>query len=405
MIPKSKQFYSIKTPPTIINPHLRGKTKFCTSVLSTNKPVFADSWGSYFLLPDRFSNDKETGYVNNSGDPVATAAGAPLFRASDKENAVQNEVDTKEWLDAGAKFVGGTLTGVASKLGYLKRLGITALWIGPIFKQVAALETYHGYGVQNFLDVDPRFGTKEDLKHLVKKAHDMGIYIILDIILNHCGDVFAYSEDNPYPVFDNGKTYPVRGFYDADRNPTLPFETVNLEQHPEQFPDGAIWPAEFQNGGQIFTHEGQIRNWDSSPEYLDGDFFDLKDISLGPDSVDFFTPTPGLKAFVETYKYWIAYADLDAYRLDTVKHMGSGPTRYFCSAIHEFASAIGKDNFIIIGEITGTGAFQAVEVTGLDAALGIGEMQQALWNLPKGLWNPQVSWLDWSASLKHHTHC
>lgn len=303
---------------------------------------------------------------------------------------MQNDVETKEWLDAGARFVGGTLKGVGSKLGYLKRLGITALWIGPIFKQVAALETYHGYGVQNFLDVDPRFGTKEDLKDLVKKAHEIGIHIILDIILNHCGNVFAYSSDNPNPVFNNGKNYPVAGFYDANRNPTLPFEVVDLKKHPDQFPDGAIWPSELQSGIQIFTREGQISNWDANPEYLNGDFFDLKDISLGVDPVELFTPTPGLKALVEIYKYWIAYADLDAYRLDTVKHMGAGPTRYFCSAIHEFASAIGKDNFLIIGEITGSGVFETVEITGLDAALGIGGLQQALWSLPKGFWNPQV---------------
>lgn len=73
--------------------------------------------------------------------------------------------------------------GIQSKLGYLRRLGVTALWIGPIFKQVQALETYHGYGVQDFLDVDPRFGTREELRTLVKEAHKLGIYVILDIIV------------------------------------------------------------------------------------------------------------------------------------------------------------------------------------------------------------------------------
>ncbi|MFO8240991.1 MAG: alpha-amylase family glycosyl hydrolase [Dissulfuribacterales bacterium] len=57
------------------------------------------------------------------------------------------------------KFAGGTLKGLESKIGYLKRLGVTAIWVSPIFKQVAFEETCRGYGIQNFLDVDPHFGS------------------------------------------------------------------------------------------------------------------------------------------------------------------------------------------------------------------------------------------------------
>lgn len=53
----------------------------------------------------------------------------------------------------------GTLKGLESKIGYLKRLGVTAIWVSPIFKQVAFEETCRGYGIQNFLDVDPHFGS------------------------------------------------------------------------------------------------------------------------------------------------------------------------------------------------------------------------------------------------------
>lgn len=108
----------------------------------------------YFLLPDRFPNDKETGYIDNEGHSVKDG-GTPLFESQDNGNAVTNATDSKAWLDTGAKFVGGNLKGVTSKLGYLKRLGITAIWIGPLFKQVQKLETYHGYAVQNFLDIEP----------------------------------------------------------------------------------------------------------------------------------------------------------------------------------------------------------------------------------------------------------
>ncbi|KIW06535.1 hypothetical protein, variant [Verruconis gallopava] len=275
-------------------------------------------------------------------------------------------------------------------------MGITAIWIGPVFKQVKTdLNSYHGYGVQDFLDVDPRFGPREEYKSLVQKAHDMGLYVIQDIICNHSGDVFCYEGDpNPSWKWDDSLqravVYPVKGFYDADHRPdtTLPFRKVDASR----FPDAAIWPAEFQDGEAIFTREGKINNWDRDPEYLDGDFYNLKDFRLGASSPDQFVATPALKTLVECYKYWIAFADLDAFRLDTVKHMGWGPTRYFCNAIHEYAMSIGKNNFMIVGEITGgnESKYDTVTQTGLNAALGITDLQQALWNLPKGNWSPQA---------------
>src|SRR6478752_9029676 len=53
--------------------------------------------------------------------------------------------------------------------------------------------TYHGYGFQNLLRVDPRFGSEHDLQALVDEAHASGIYVILDIVINHTGDVFEYE--------------------------------------------------------------------------------------------------------------------------------------------------------------------------------------------------------------------
>ncbi len=340
----------------------------------------------YFLLPDRFSDGKERDYQDIAGNAV-TSGTTPLFsRNKDFENAIQTTADAQNWRDAGGVWVGGTLQGLTSKLGYLRRMGVTALWVGPIFKQVAFQATYHGYGVQNFLDVDPHFGTREDLKTLVKTAHDNGIYVILDIILNHSGDVFSYANGNPTWT---GAVYPVQGFNDAKGNPTLPFRPLDLLQFPSAWPDAAVWPAEFQNSG-IFTRKGAIQNWDNDPEYLEGDFFDLKDIDLGLGDPDSFSPMAGLDALCEVYKFWMAFADLDGYRVDTVKHMGDGPTRYFASVMHEFAQSIGKENFLLVGEVTGgrVKAFNTVESTGIDAALGIDDVQDKLEYLIKGYRNP-----------------
>lgn len=351
----------------------------------------------YFLMLDRFSDGREIGYRDNQGNPVSTGS-TPLYQFSDAGNAVATPEDKQRWTDAGQKWVGGTLQGLASKLGYLRRLGVSAIWVSPIFRQVAFQETYHGYGVQNFLEVDPHFGSREDLQALVREAHEHGIYVILDIILNHSGDVFSYDPDryltntNGGQLLDarwDGSVYPVKGFNDAEGNPTLPFRHVDLQTHSSAWPEGAIWPSEFQEPS-VFTQKGHISNWDYYPEYLDGDFFDLKDIHLGGGDIDHYQPSPALKALAEVYKFWIAYADIDGFRVDTVKHMDPGATRFFAGVMHEFTQSIGKENFYLIGEITGgrTRAFDTLEVTGLDAALGVDDIPDKLEYLVKGYRNP-----------------
>ena len=97
-----------------------------------------------------------------------------------------------------------------------------------------------------------------------------------------------------------------------------------------------------------------------------------------------------LKHLAKIYSYWIAYADIDGYRIDTVKHMDKGATRFFASVIHEFAQSIGKENFYLIGEIASDRekAFKTVEETGLDAALGINDIPEKLENVAKGFADP-----------------
>ena len=354
----------------------------------------------YFLLLDRFSDGGEQGFRDNNGKLVSSGT-TPLFQPDDQGNAIQTETGAARWREAGAHWVGGTLKGLTSKMGYLQRLGVTALWVSPIFKQTPYRDSYHGYGIQNFLDVDPHFGSRADLRRMVRTAHRHGIYVILDIILNHSGDVFSYAPDR-YWTQDpasgqqyldtrwDGNPYLVNGYRDATSGPSLPFAPVDLAQHPQAWPDGAIWPAEFQNPA-TFTRRGRITNWDYDPEFLQGDFYDLKDIHLGQGSVDDYEPSPALLALCQAYKFWIAYADVDGFRVDTVKHMDPGATRFFSSVIHEFAQRIGKENFYLIGEITGgrDRAFTTLETTGLDAALGIDDIPERLEYMVKGYRNPR----------------
>ena len=95
-------------------------------------------------------------------------------------------------------------------------------------------------------------------------------------------------------------------------------------------------------------------------------------------------------ALTRAYCWWLAFADLDGFRVDAVKHMERGATRYFASVVQEFAQSIGKDRFLLVGEITGSreNAIATMELTGLDAALGLAEVQSRLVGAATGAGDP-----------------
>ncbi|HEV2931271.1 MAG TPA: alpha-amylase family glycosyl hydrolase, partial [Propionibacteriaceae bacterium] len=132
----------------------------------------------YFLLVDRFSDGAE--------------AARPLLDRTDLA-AARPDGDGQPWrwdrwaASGSDRYQGGSLTGVMSKLDYLRDLGVTTIWLSPVFRQRGHLDTYHGYGIQDFLDVDPRFGSRADLVELVRQAHQRGMRVMLDVIFNHSG--------------------------------------------------------------------------------------------------------------------------------------------------------------------------------------------------------------------------
>ena len=357
-----------------------------------------DCWADqilYFLMLDRFSDGREKGgYRDTHNEPVRTGA-TPLATSDDI-----GSVPYGQWLSNATGWQGGTLRGLRSKLGYLRRLGVTAIWISPVFKQAAFDPTYHGYGIQNFLDVDRHFGTREDLRDLVDAAHQLGIYCILDIILNHAANVFGYRNARYQTSIGEGKwlpdarwdgqPYEVAGFRNREGQAMLGFEPPDLAALDAAWPDGAIWPRELQAPGN-FMRKGRITNFDFYPEFEEGDFVDFKKLNLAVDwSAKYPTPSPTLRRLIYCYEYWIAYADIDGFRIDAVKHMGQESTRTFCAAIHEFTQSLGKERFFLAGEVTGgrRHAWSMVDTTGLDAALGIEDIPGRLAAMVKGLAEP-----------------
>lgn len=141
----------------------------------------------YFLLVDRFSDGKERKDNRRLLD---------RHKLSDARKNYEKPWSRELWADSGKNYwQGGTLQGVISQLDYIKNLGITTIWLSPVFKQRGEDDTYHGYGIQDFLDVDPHFGTRMDLVKLIASAHEKKLRVLLDIIFNHSGCNWLYPED------------------------------------------------------------------------------------------------------------------------------------------------------------------------------------------------------------------
>jgi glycosidase len=206
------------------------------------------------------------------------------------------------------------------------------------------------------------------------------MYVLLDVIYNHAGDVFFY-DDNGTPSSQMGyrfqPPYRVHGWRGSSGT-SLPVPTSLLD---------AVWPSEFQ-APSFFTRAGAIGRFDPQPwedpmhpdtEFRRGDFFDLKNLELHND---------GLSAVLDVYRYWIALTDCDGFRVDTVKHVSFDASRHFCGGIREYAESIGKENFLLLGEVTGGSgmARNYLDIFGrnLDAALDIGEPAQSLAGVVKG---------------------
>lgn len=362
----------------------------------TPSPAAWEDQVLYFLLLDRFSDGQEKGGYRDNADQPVPGGSTPLYRPEDP-----GRIDYDTWFRAGGSWQGGTLQGLRSKLGYLRRLGITALWVSPVFRQCAFEPSYHGYGIQNFLDVDPHFGTREEFRTFVQAAHEQGIYVILDIVAHHTGNVFCYAPDR-YTTHDpatgqwsndprwDGKPYAVQGFNDRDGQPTLPFQSADDARLETAWPDGAVWPREFQQAG-MFLRKGHITNWDYYPEYAEGDMFGLKTLDLWVrQEGQYRQASSALACLALVYCFWIAYADLDGFRIDAAKHMGAESLRTFCDVIREFTQSIGKERFLLVGEVGGgrEHAWDVVEKTGLDAALGIDDVPGKLERMVTGQGDP-----------------
>jgi glycosidase len=312
------------------------------------------------------------------------------------------------------RFHGGDWQGVIDHLDYLQSLGVTALWISPVVKNVeedAGFDSYHGYWTQDFLRPNAHFGDLAKLRELVDTAHKKGMLVLLDVVTNHVGQLFYYDINGNGQPDDyisgggyshtclqicaqhpeqctadeltycaDGKGYLERIIeWDPDYDDrgiqgwtSLGFSgpaTIRFTDWPDKNrtppprpPDWFGWdpnkawfddPDWYHKRGRVYVwwHEQDYSSDFVREQETKGDFpGGLKDLDTdNPDVQD---------ALVKAFQYWIAVADFDGFRIDTVKHIDlpdknrdvRGFWGVFTGAMRDKARDLGKQNFFIFGE-------------------------------------------------------
>ncbi len=217
---------------------------------SASRQGFTSADAIYLLMPDRFANG------NPANDDIPG-----MLEKADRKNP-----DGRH---------GGDLEGIIQKLDYFNELGVTALWLNPVLENNMPANSYHGYAITDFYQVDPRLGGNEKYLELVEKAHKKDLKIIKDMVFNHYGTGHKWTNDlpmsdwvNQWPEFTRSNyrggtlTDPyaseadqdkmLRGWFDvtmADLNQRNPFVSNYLIQN-------SIWWIEYAdlNGIRMDTY-------------------------------------------------------------------------------------------------------------------------------------------------------
>ncbi|WP_294331693.1 alpha-amylase family glycosyl hydrolase [uncultured Sphingomonas sp.] len=296
----------------------------------------------YFLLPDRFEN-ADTGNDRGglTGDRLVTG-----FDPTSK-----------------GFYHGGDLKGVIRRLDYIQALGATAIWVGPIFKNKPVQGPkgqesggYHGYWITDFTQVDPHFGTNAEFKALVDAAHERGIKVYMDIVVNHTADVIQYREcgdcsyrsraDYPYsrkggvtgaainPGFAGDDNHSAANFAKLTRPDYAYTPFVPEAEKRVKVPAWLNDPIYYHNRGDS-TFKGESSTM--------GDFVGLDDLM---------TEHPRVVAgMIEIFGGWIDRFGIDGFRIDTARHVNPEFWQAFVPAMLARAKARGIPNFHIFGEV------------------------------------------------------
>lgn len=239
--------------------------------------------------------------------PVA-ACGGGRGGATPKDNIVEDtydnyyEVFVYSYNDSDGKDV-GDFKGVTEKLDYIRDMGYTGIWLMPI----NPTGSYHGYDVRDYKAVNSRYGTMEDFQELVDTAHEKGIKVIIDLVLNH--------SSNQHPWFKNG----LKAFYDA-HDPQYP------DYDPDTDPNAKY--ANYYNfsmtqpqGATVTYRSYKVTGTKSGGSVWAEANFDqaMPDVNL---------ECPDIKVeYEDIINFWIKDHKVDGFRLDAVRYFYYGDAK------------------------------------------------------------------------------
>lgn len=345
----------------------------------------------YFMLPDRFEN----------GDPSNDTGGFPGGKLDHGFDPTHKGF-----------YQGGDLKGLTSRLDYIKGLGATAIWLGPIYKNKPVQggpgqesSGYHGYWITDFTSVDPHLGTNDELKTFVDEAHKRDMKVYLDIITNHTADVISYREcydpnysgedkvegpcqyrslaDYPYTTRGGVDGAPInQGFMgDEDHVQTLEnFEKLTRHDYAytPYIPKGEenVKVPAWLNDIQYYHNRGETIWRNESSTY--GDFAGLDDL---------FTEHPVVvEGMIDIFKTWVTDYKMDGFRIDTTRHVNPNFWKQFLPALKAHADAEGIPNFYMFGEVYDPdpgGLARFTRVDGFDQVLDFA-FQSAIFDVTSG---------------------
>jgi cyclomaltodextrin glucanotransferase len=242
----------------------------------------------YFIIVDRFCDSDTT---NNQGP-----------------NPELYDAGKQQW----GKYWGGDLQGIIDKLDYLKNMGITAIWVSPLFEQVESLQferaAMHGYWTKDFKRINPRFLNKADdnsllkcnsFTRLIEEMHKRGMKLILDIVCNH---------SSPDVNGEKGKLYD----------------------------DGTLIADFYNDVNNWYYHNGEITDWEDPWQILYCEMLGLA--TFNESNIEY-------RNYIKSaIKLWLDKG-VDALRVDTVKHMPVWFWQEFVSDIQTH-----KPSIFIFGE-------------------------------------------------------
>lgn len=246
---------------------------------AANKEGFNSSDVVYLLMPDRFAN----------GNPA-------------NDDAKVKHPDFIDRTNVSARH-GGDIEGVRQHIGYLNDLGVTTIWMTPVFENDMGEMSYHGYAITDYYNVDPRFGSNEEYANLAKELQANGMKIIMDMVFNHCGVKHVWMQDPPSKDWFNS----TNGYVETNHNKNIFFDSYAS----------------------------------------DVDYTTMTDGWFVPSMPDLNQRNPHLANYlIQNSIWWIEYANLNGIRQDTYPYPDRDMMATWCKRVFEE-----YPNFNIVGEI------------------------------------------------------